>query len=165
MDYHVEINYEADGEQFVERLKEVSGCKNQDDLADIMGVTPAYISKLKNKGVLPSQQILIDFAIKYNCSIDYLLGLTNDNESLNLTEIFKELLLYCSLNNMRKNVAQDYIEFHDKGDNCSITVQKDYYDLSATIHAYNSSRKLFDKMDNDQIIKYITETIYQNKID
>ncbi len=165
MDYKLKIDTDFDKNLFINRLYKVSGSESHTKIANDLGINKSNISKWENGTSTPKIKNLLKIAQYYNCSIDYLLGLTSDNEALNLTEIFKELLLYCSLNDMRKNVAQDYIEFHDKGDNCSITVQKDYYDLSATIHAYNSSRKLFDKMDNDQIIKYITETIYQNKID
>ena len=56
MEFRLENRYIANGEDFVNRLKRISGCKTQKELADIMGVTPSYVAKW-NRGSLPSQQI------------------------------------------------------------------------------------------------------------
>lgn len=169
MGFHIKEEYKADGEKFVNKLMEIAGYKKQKDLADEMGVTSSYVSKWK-KGSMPSQQILIDFAIKHECSIDDLLGLNDTNETEpKLFEITKDLLLYCVLNEMEKNIAQDKIEIRKKGDSFTITISDECFKkegmiFDATVSSYNSSRKLLSKLSKAEKIKYIKEVCYQNRI-
>lgn len=60
------------------RLKEVSGKKHFKDIADDCNINPATLSKKCQGNGLDYSDLLL-FAKKYNCSIDYLLGLSDHN--------------------------------------------------------------------------------------
>lgn len=62
---------------------------NQLKLALEVGITQESISKYENDTAFPSKDILIKLANYLNCSIDYLLGRT-DNPSLNKEKISTE---------------------------------------------------------------------------
>ena len=62
---------------------------NQLKLALEIGVTQESISKYENDTAFPSKDILIKLANYLNCSIDYLVGRT-DNTSLNKEKISTE---------------------------------------------------------------------------
>lgn len=62
-----------DGEDFLKRLKEVSGISTLTKLADDLAVAQGTISKFKKAP--PSGDLLLKIASRYNCSIDYLLGI------------------------------------------------------------------------------------------
>lgn len=62
---------------------------NQLKLALEIGVTQESISKYENDTTFPSKDILIKLANYLNCSIDYLLGRT-DNPNLNKEKVSNE---------------------------------------------------------------------------
>lgn len=72
------MEYKYNGEEFLRRLKEVSGITTQNGLADKLGVTQGAISKLKNSP--PSGDILLRIISNVGCSIDYLMGIDNNTE-------------------------------------------------------------------------------------
>ena len=166
MDYHTEAIYKFD--TFWERLKEVTGLKTQEAVGNELGYGQSRISQLKTSP--PTTDLLIDIAHKYKCSIDYLLGISDTNETEpKLFEITKDLLLYCVLNEMRKNVAQDKIEIRQNGDSFIITISDECFKkegifFDATVSTYNSSKKLLKKMNKAEQKKFIIDTCYQNKI-
>lgn len=67
--------------KFPNRLKEL--CKKREllskDLAKIMCVKPATITNLEKGNRFPKDDALIKIADYFDCSIDYLLGRTDDN--------------------------------------------------------------------------------------
>lgn len=67
------MKYKYNGNEFLKRLKEVSGITTQNGLADKLGVTQGTISKLKTAP--PSGDTLLRIASNVGCSIDYLMGI------------------------------------------------------------------------------------------
>ncbi len=66
--------------KFSERVKELRLEKNwtQKDLADKLGYKRNSISEWEARGKEPGYDILMDIAILFNVTIDYLLGMTDD---------------------------------------------------------------------------------------
>ena len=72
------MKYKYNGNEFLKRLKEVSGITKQNGLADKLGVTQGTISKLKTAP--PSGDTLLRIASNVGCSIDYLMGIDAKKE-------------------------------------------------------------------------------------
>ena len=66
------MKYTYNGEEFLKRLKAVSGITTQNELAEKIGVTQGTISKLKSDP--PSGDTIVKIVANIGCSIDYLLG-------------------------------------------------------------------------------------------
>lgn len=82
---------------------------NQLKLAMDIGITQESVSKYETDNAFPSKDILIKLADYLNCSIDYLLGRT-DNPNLNKDKIFGNdekienlIFRYNRLNDNNKN--------------------------------------------------------------
>ncbi len=78
------MNKHFDGEQFVKRLLKVTGARSQRAMAEqlneiiVMGdAKDSKISKWKKNKLLPDTEELYLIADRYNCSVDYLLGLSD----------------------------------------------------------------------------------------
>lgn len=92
---------EYNGKLFVERLVEVAG-KKQADIAKDLNITPESISRWKKK--MPTFDHLINILNLYNCSADYLLGLSGLSEDAksnednahtkSLSEFLHDLMLF-----------------------------------------------------------------------
>ena len=68
-----------DGKLFAERLREFAGAKKDCEIAKELGFSTSDISKIFNgKGGLTLDK-LFHISNTYNCSIDYLLGITDNN--------------------------------------------------------------------------------------
>ena len=69
------------------RLKQLRNEYNitQQELADKLGINRATIAGYETKGVEPGHEILINIANFFNCSIDFLLG--NSNERCTVDDI------------------------------------------------------------------------------
>lgn len=67
---------------FQERLQELLEDNeiNRSTLAKIVGVEPTTINGYFNKGYYPRMDILIKIASHFKCSLDYLLGLSDDKK-------------------------------------------------------------------------------------
>lgn len=67
--------------KFPDRLKELREKRELlgKDLAKIMGVEPATITNWEKGNRFPKYDVLIKIADYFDCSLDYLLGRTNDN--------------------------------------------------------------------------------------
>ncbi|NLJ83907.1 MAG: helix-turn-helix transcriptional regulator [Halanaerobiaceae bacterium] len=67
-----------------ERLKQLRKEQNitQQELAEKLGFNRATISGYETKGVEPGYDILIQLSRIFNCSIDYLLGRTNERSTV-----------------------------------------------------------------------------------
>ena len=82
---------------------------NQLKLAIDIGITQESISKYENGVAFPSSEVLIKLADYLNCSIDYLLGRTNnsnlnkENPSAEDKEIENLIFRYNRLSNENKN--------------------------------------------------------------
>lgn len=163
MKYHLKYQYDCNnynGEDFVKRLLDVSGHNTQDAIAKDIGVTKNTISNWKN-GTLPPLDKLLKIADIYSCSTDYLLGIpeTDNQDFLNIIRL---LLIYCSTHDTQKDSNKDLIDFKSDSEKCTITIDRKFFDLSTTFGSYNSSKRLFDKIDKSQVINYINEIVYQN---
>lgn len=69
---------------FGDRLKELRENKNlmSKDFAKIMNVEPATVTNWEKGNRFPKEEILIKIADYFNCSIDFLLGRTDDPTSI-----------------------------------------------------------------------------------
>jgi phage repressor protein C with HTH and peptisase S24 domain len=56
----------------VERMKQASGLANESAIAKALDISPQAMSNFKNKGKIPSDQV-IQFALKFKLSVDWLL--------------------------------------------------------------------------------------------
>jgi hypothetical protein len=56
----------------LERMLEESGLKNESSIAKSLGISPQAFSNFKKNGEIPAERV-IQFALKYKLSIDYLL--------------------------------------------------------------------------------------------
>lgn len=61
-----------------ERLREQRGERKGELVAKELGISQSYISQLENGVNKPNWELLAGFARLYNCSVDYLVGLTDD---------------------------------------------------------------------------------------
>jgi len=70
--------------KFGDRLKELRENKNlmSKDFAKIMNVEPATVTNWEKGNRFPKEEILIKIADYFNCSIDFLLGRTDDPTSI-----------------------------------------------------------------------------------
>lgn len=65
----------------LKKLREDKGIMNK-DFAKIMKVEPATITNWEKGNRFPKEDVLIKIADYFNCSIDYLLGRTEDKNSI-----------------------------------------------------------------------------------
>lgn len=66
----------------------------QEQLADWLNVSRSSIKGYENDGVEPSLNVLIKIADRFNVSLDYLLGRTEEKHNVNLLdECTKEILI------------------------------------------------------------------------
>ncbi len=66
----------------------------QEQLADYLNVSRQSITGYENDGVEPSLNVLIKIADRFNVSLDYLLGRTEEKHNVNLLdECTKEILI------------------------------------------------------------------------
>lgn len=61
-----------------ERLKVLRGKRTQQEIADKLSISRARYSHYENDHVQPDNDLLQKMATLYNCSVDYLLGRTNE---------------------------------------------------------------------------------------
>ena len=146
-----EIEIMFNGEQFVRKLIEISG-KDQKEIAREFNVGESTISKLKKQG-FPTSKFLYEFAEKYNCSIDYLLGLSDidkEKKPLSLDNIVKQLLSYDALKN-DKRISLDAKLKHE-GDGRmlgqGVITISDYYYL---FNKYIDSKPAFQYLESSYI--------------
>ncbi len=81
------------GKEFVEKLKMITN-KNQKEIAEDLGLSAANLNKWKNEESKPSVDILLEISKKYNCSIDYLLGVNKENVSPDLLDLLRNIIIY-----------------------------------------------------------------------
>lgn len=81
------------GKEFVEKLKKITN-KNQKEIAEDLGLSAANLNKWKNEVSKPSVDILLEISKKYNCSIDYLLGVNKENVSPDLLDLLRNIIIY-----------------------------------------------------------------------
>lgn len=80
---------EFNGEIFRQRVLEAAGGISQKEFAATMGFNPSSVSKWfsdKETHVTPPLETVIKIAKKYNCSVDYLLGLDMNKAPEDITE-------------------------------------------------------------------------------
>lgn len=66
----------------------------QEQLADWLNVSRSSIKGYENDGVEPSLNVLIKIADRFNVSLDYLLGRTEEKHNVNLLDEYtKEILI------------------------------------------------------------------------
>lgn len=97
---------EYNGKLFIERLKEVAGNKTQEQISKDINVSASTISRWSEK--IPNTDNLLVISEKYNCSIDYLLGIDEkrtQQKTKDLFDVLKDLLI-CD---MQGNVDCDLV--------------------------------------------------------
>lgn len=76
-----------------------------------IGISSGIISKWKTENTLPNGETLLKIADRLNCSIDYLLGRT-DNQYVDTVEEENKIIdVYRNLNDEGRKALNDYIEF------------------------------------------------------
>lgn len=75
-----------------ERLREMREKYNitQEDVAERLEITSAAISSYERGERTPSLQVILKLSYIYNCSVDYLLGKSNENDPhvyIDITEL------------------------------------------------------------------------------
>jgi transcriptional regulator with XRE-family HTH domain len=92
---------EYNGKLFLERLKEVSNNKKHYEIAEDLNVSDETVSRWNNK--IPTTDNLLKISEQYNCSIDYLLGVSDVEicKKKNLSDIIRDLFFYYLLNEDR----------------------------------------------------------------
>lgn len=81
------------GELFIERLKKLTGCKTQKEVAQKLLTNETYLSQWKNGDILPSTDFLLRVSETYHCGIDYLLGIDSQIElKSTVKEVCKEIV-------------------------------------------------------------------------
>lgn len=76
-----------------------------------IGISSGIISKWKTENTLPNGETLLKIAVRLNCSIDYLLG-RSDNLSVDIAEDEKKIIdVYRNLNDEGRKALNDYVEY------------------------------------------------------
>lgn len=85
---------------FGERLKELRKAKGLlgKDLAELINVEPATISNWEKGKRFPKESMLIKIADFFNCSLDYLLGRTDNKSSRIYVSEFNNELIEIEIN-------------------------------------------------------------------
>lgn len=88
-----------------ERLREMREKYNisQETVAERLGITPASISSYERGERTPSLPIILKISYVYNCSVDYLLGKSNDND----THIYIDVT---ELSDKKRKAVSDLVE-------------------------------------------------------
>lgn len=165
---------EYNGKLFMERLREVTENKTNQEISSIINVDPSTISRWKEK--VPKTENLIQIANTFNCSIDYLLGINNTNttQKPDLLDVIRDLFIY----DMQKNINNIIFEEENKQElnvNYPVGIIKingfdlqtlhlsiDYGDLFKKYSKIKEAFKLID--DNEIKIGMIDTLINQYKI-
>lgn len=104
----------------LENLKKLRESKNitQVKLSVDLGVTQELISRYELGSSFPQPNMLIKLANYFNCSVDYLLGitdiptpvkyLTSNSEAVKSAELYSK---YCALSNEDKKYFDKFLEF------------------------------------------------------
>lgn len=104
----------------LENLRIIRESRNitQTNLATALGVTQELISRYELGTAFPQPNRLIELANFFNCSVDYLLGITDDfrpiellTEENKLTEQTKLFTKYSSLSKEDQSTVDKFIEF------------------------------------------------------
>lgn len=114
---------EYDGKLFWERLMNVTNHAKQKEISDTIGVSEAIISKWHNKpDIKPSVPNLITISEKYNCSIDYLLGVDvkENTDTLSVTDACR---LMIRLRDRFDGTIESHCESDGFGDTVIVTLR------------------------------------------
>ncbi|MCR5748359.1 MAG: helix-turn-helix domain-containing protein, partial [Lachnospiraceae bacterium] len=80
----------------------------QRDFAEELGLQPSTLSGYEKGNIIPSTDILLKIARKYNLSLDWLCGLTNNAFQFNdLGEIVDALIKLNDLNEIRYEIERN----------------------------------------------------------
>lgn len=60
-----------------ERIRELRGDKTQNEVAELLHITQAYLSEIERGKKVPSKALLFEIAEKFNTTVSYLIGETN----------------------------------------------------------------------------------------
>ncbi len=94
---------------FNERLKDLRIARrlNQSDVGKALGVTKQSVSNWENDNILPSMDLIIKLAKLFNCTVDYLVCMTDkhliDTEGLTDSQIEHLNLIIEDLRTVNKN--------------------------------------------------------------
>lgn len=83
----------------------------QKEVGDYLSVTAATISRYESGDMQPDPQTLIKMATLYHCSVDYLLGIEDNNSFVKIfsAEEIELLLRYRKLTDSQKAMLSDMI--------------------------------------------------------
>ena len=146
------MNIEFNNKEFLKRLKEVAG-KTQREIAQDINSDNSTVSRW-GKESRPTVDNLLAIASCYNCSIDYLLGLSDSNKKeskdLDLWDILKLLLIYDMQD--RETFGVDSLSF-----NGNVTDITSVYDMP-TEYSYNAIIELSSTYThiNDLMKEYVS---------
>lgn len=102
------INY--DGKEFLKRLREVSNGKTQEEIAEIIHIDKSTVSRWNN--TQPKTENLIALANAFDCSIDYLLGFSEDDkkttDNFSLFELIRHIIYYDLKDDKSHKISFDF---------------------------------------------------------
>ena len=121
--------WEYNGDEFMKRLKEVTGGEKQKDTGKRIGIAQSAVSNFSKS--IPSSDILTRLATTYGCSIDYLLGIENKDASDKLTtaDVIRcfDYLIRNKLMHVR--VVESENPYDDGGDVALVSLDRTLSDL------------------------------------
>lgn len=145
---------EYNGKQFIDRLIEVSGNKTKVDIAKELMVDASTITRWTNNQ--PKTDNLLQIAATYNCSIDYLLGITNTTPGRGknkkyLIDILNDLLI-CDMQGI-KDCYLDFLADNSilpKG-NITFSCVIDGVNYGELFDRYQKLKEAFTVVDDEEI--------------
>ncbi len=155
---------------FSKRLKELrtSLSLTQSEFAKEIGTTQATLSSYENTSKLPAIDILITIAHKYNVSLDWLCGLTDNNGSelsiVTYSDLINVLSAIATLKNLDSTVSieeqSDFDMCHHPVANIKINDQilvdffSEWTDVLALCKKSPSGKKLYNIWIKDILARY-----------
>lgn len=98
----------------IKRLRELREEMNltQNDICKVLGITRSNVSKYESGALDPSTDVLNSYANYFDCTIDYILGRTNDRKhKMQLADEYSAVVTSAKNANVSPKVLSDYIEF------------------------------------------------------
>lgn len=164
------------GKKFGEKIKEVSNGKTQKEIAELLNISPSSVNQWINGNKTPTIEHLLTLSETFNCSIDYLLGRSDDIINLDIRDIIRQLFIYDYYNKKRNQEELDekgeYKEYYGTtyfnvigllfSEN-QILIKDEENTIKKLFKKYDDNKLAINSLPSDFAIKLIDELIKTHK--